>query len=233
MNGSDRGHVTDLIPEIALGGLAGEARGSALDHLAACATCRSDLEAHAEVVDELLLLGPEHEPPAGFEDQVLTRMRREGRTRSPGPLRRTLAALLAALLGATAALGIAFLATAEQREFSEHYARALDMAGGSYFGTLPLTDAKGRPLGHVFGYAGEPSWVFVVVDAPPASGTHGVTILTRNGQVRELGTIELRAGKGTLGAALPGSLREMEMLRVSGPQAELRAVAPPPEAEGE
>jgi hypothetical protein len=233
MSGNRSAHVTELLPEVALGGIAGEERGAALAHLAGCARCRRDLEAHAEVVDELLLLAPERQPPVGFEDQVVSRMRRRGRSRSPGRLRRTVVALAAALLGATAALGVAYLATKEQREFSELYARALDMAGGSYFGALPLTDAEGRSLGHVFGYEGEPSWVFVVVDSPPASGSHRVTLLTQKGKVLELGTIELRAGKGTLGAALPGKLQMLKVLRVSGPEAGvLRAVAPPSEGEG-
>jgi len=233
MSGNRSAHVTELVPELALGGIAGEERGSALAHLAGCAACRRDLEAHAEVVDELLLLAPERQPSVGFENRVVSRIRRSRRTRAPSRLRRTVAALAAALLGATAALSVAYLATREQREFSELYARALDMAGGSYFGALPLTDSEGTSLGHVFGYEGEPSWMFVVVDAPPASGPHGVTVLTQKGKVLELGTVELNDGKGTLGAALPGSLQVIKVVRVSGPETGvLRAVAPPPETEG-
>jgi len=232
MSGNRSAHVTELVPELALGGIAGEERGAALAHLAGCARCRRDLEAHAEVVDELLLLAPERQPPVGFEEQVVSRMRRRGGSRSPGRLRRTVAALAAALLGATAALSVAYLATREQREFSELYARALDMAGGSYFGALPLTDSHGTSLGHVFGYEGEPSWVFVVVDAPSASGPHRVSVTTQNGKI-ELGIIELSDGKGTLGAALPGKLQMLKVLRVSGPETGvLRAVAPPQEGEG-
>ena len=229
MSAENGGHVTELIAELALGVSAGEERGSALAHLAACHACRRDLEAMSEIGDDLLLLAPPSEPPSGFEGRVIERLEvAAGRKRRRPVLRRLAAGLAAALLGATSALGVAHLATREQREFSALYARALDMAGGSYFGALPLRDAGGRSAGHVFGYAGEPSWVFVVVDAPPASGPHDVRMVTEDGGVVELGTIELHEGQGTLGAALPGRLREMAVLRVSGPgTGVLRAVSPP------
>jgi hypothetical protein len=52
----------------------GDERARALGHLSGCPACRRELAASAEVVDELLLLAPEHETPAGFESSVLARL---------------------------------------------------------------------------------------------------------------------------------------------------------------
>ncbi|TMK50573.1 MAG: hypothetical protein E6G59_09935, partial [Actinobacteria bacterium] len=67
----------ELLPELALGILGGEERGRALDHLTSCADCSSELAALSRAADGLLTLAPQHEPPAGFEDRVLARLRRE------------------------------------------------------------------------------------------------------------------------------------------------------------
>lgn len=63
--------VRDLIPELAAGVAAGDERARALKHLAGCASCRAELEQAAKVIDDLLMLAPGHEPPAGFEQAVL------------------------------------------------------------------------------------------------------------------------------------------------------------------
>jgi hypothetical protein len=49
-------------------------RAQALAHLAGCAACRRELDDAAVAVDELLLLAPEQEPPAGFDARVLTEL---------------------------------------------------------------------------------------------------------------------------------------------------------------
>jgi predicted anti-sigma-YlaC factor YlaD len=61
----------ELFPELAIGVAAGDERARALGHLSGCPACRGELAGAAEVVDELLLLAPEHEPPPGFESSVL------------------------------------------------------------------------------------------------------------------------------------------------------------------
>src|SRR5436309_3384041 len=66
----------ELLPELALGILGGEDRARALDHLAGCADCSNELASLARSADGLLTLAPQHEPPAGFEDRVLMRLRR-------------------------------------------------------------------------------------------------------------------------------------------------------------
>ena len=67
--------VRDLIPELAAGVASGESRARAVAHLAGCADCRRELEEVAGVVDGMLQLAPEREPPNGFEARVLAAIR--------------------------------------------------------------------------------------------------------------------------------------------------------------
>ena len=63
--------VGEASAELALGLLAGNERGAALDHLEHCDRCREAVTANASVIDRLLVAGPRAEPPAGFESRVL------------------------------------------------------------------------------------------------------------------------------------------------------------------
>src|SRR5438874_3816244 len=100
----------ELLPELAAGVANGSERAVALAHLAGCVSCRAELDGYTEVVDELLLLVPEREPPAGFEMAVLAglapppprpRPRRRAWRRALVPV--TAALLTAAVAGGTAA----------------------------------------------------------------------------------------------------------------------------------
>ncbi|MEN3283836.1 MAG: hypothetical protein V7607_4976, partial [Solirubrobacteraceae bacterium] len=64
----------ELAAELALGILDGEHRAQALRHLAECPECRHAVEELTAVADELVMLAPEREPPAGFESRVLARL---------------------------------------------------------------------------------------------------------------------------------------------------------------
>src|SRR5829696_8003689 len=91
--------VRELAPELALGIVEGEERGSALEHLADCPECRRRVEELAHVADQLLLLAPHREAPVGFESQVLRRV-----LPSPSPRRRRRRRLALVLAPAAAAL---------------------------------------------------------------------------------------------------------------------------------
>jgi hypothetical protein len=64
-------HTRQLAAELALGIADGADRARILARVAECADCRRELERQAATADSLLLLAPEHEPPAGFELAVL------------------------------------------------------------------------------------------------------------------------------------------------------------------
>jgi hypothetical protein len=68
----------ETAPDLALGLLAGDDRGAALNHLATCADCRRHLTSLVQVADDLLLLAPSAEPEIGFESRVMARLAAEG-----------------------------------------------------------------------------------------------------------------------------------------------------------
>src|ERR687887_2206262 len=118
----------DLIPEVAAGVAAGDQRARALRHLSGCADCQRELAATAEVVDELLLLAPPLEPPAGFESTVLA-----GFTPAV-PRRRWRAPLLwAGSVAAAAGLVAAILwwRTADDRALAANFRHTLSVAHGT------------------------------------------------------------------------------------------------------
>jgi hypothetical protein len=203
--------VRALAPELALGIATGEERARALGHLDSCPDCRRLVEDLARVADELVILAPPQEPPVGFESRVLDRLTAGQRARR---WRRGLAVAASLAVGVTVGALSLHAATGDQREAAGLYRRALEEADGTYFGAVALRTPGGATAGHVFGYAGRTSWVFLVVDSAPTSGTLAVEANTRSGRRLTLGSLELTAGRGTFGTALPGELRDLAGLRV-------------------
>ena len=74
MTSLDCGEFHERASELALGLLAGDERGAALDHLEQCAHCRAHLDGLVQVADNLLLLAPPVEPDIGFESRVTARL---------------------------------------------------------------------------------------------------------------------------------------------------------------
>src|SRR5262249_60611983 len=66
--------VRALAGDLAIGIADGQERDAALRHAATCAECRLLVSELSSVVDDLLLLAPSHEPPAGFAARTLARM---------------------------------------------------------------------------------------------------------------------------------------------------------------
>jgi len=67
----DCAELAEAAPELALGILPGDERAAALAHLDGCPACRQQVSSLAGVTDQLLLLAPTAQPPAGFEQRVL------------------------------------------------------------------------------------------------------------------------------------------------------------------
>jgi Putative zinc-finger len=219
--------VRELAPELALGIAAGEERDAALRHLTGCRDCRQLVSELSAVGDELLLLAPAHEPPAGFESRVLAatgmspRRRRRPRwvprARLPVPqVRRwalvAVAAVLAAALGAGSVLG----ATASDRRLADGYRAVLSAGQGSFFTAAPLRGPQGR-VGTVYGYQGRPSWVMVTLQPPIRErGRFQVGVVTRDGRYLAVGNAVLGGGNGAWGGQLPVDLEAVHELRFLG-----------------
>jgi len=127
-------HTHDVAPELALGILDGEQRAQALRHLAECPDCRREVEELTSVADELLMLAPEREPPAGFESQVLARLQPPPAvTRARRRTRRLLAPLASAAAAAAIAVAVVLQTTSDDRRLADHYRATLDAGHGSSF----------------------------------------------------------------------------------------------------
>jgi Putative zinc-finger len=207
--------VRALLPELALGIAAGDDRARALEHLADCAACRGRLEELSSVADELLLLAPAQEPPAGFETRVLGRL-------EPPPRRRRRRILVPAFAAGAAALAAAlamWVTTKEDRDLASRYRDTLAEANGKYLTAEPLTAPGGERAGTVFGYEGEPSWVLVTVyeDERPTPGQYQAQVITAEGKRLGLGPIDVTRDGGSGGESIPIHFHRVSEVRLLGP----------------
>jgi hypothetical protein len=135
----------ELAPDLALGLLTGPERAEALAHVVTCASCRSEVDRLAVIADQLVLLAPPVEPPAGFETRVLTGMTPR---LADAPRRHRWAAAAAACVLAAAATAIALVASQERPAHAEQ---------------ADMITPSGRDVGDVEVYGDDPAWVLVSV----------------------------------------------------------------------
>lgn len=180
---SDCASVRDLIPELAAGVAAGDDRASATVHLARCPNCRRELAATAALIDDLLLLTPQQEPPAGFETAVLAALRPTPVHRSPRRLVALAAAVLVVIaLAAGVATAVTWSSTQDDRRLAAQYRQTLAVANGRYLTAGRVTTANQTEIGHVYGYQGNPSWIFLAISDAPTPGPYAVVLVGAGGE---------------------------------------------------
>jgi Putative zinc-finger len=207
----------ELLPELAAGVAAGDERARALGHLSDCRDCRLELARTAEVVDELLLLVPEQQPPARFEASVLARLTATAPRRRPRP-----GLLWAASIVAVAVLtaGAVWWHTADDRELASNYRHTLAVAHGHDLSAAPLLFAGGAETGTVFAYQGSPSWIYVTFRPAPPQGNYDVHLLTKDGRRLALRPFTARPGGTAWGSTIQVPIRqiqELEFIRFNVP----------------
>ena len=211
-------HVTELAPELALGVADGHERESALQHMSGCQTCRRLVGELSAVGDDLALLAPEVDAPPALETRVLAAMtlvepELTGPRPVPAPRRRRLrrawqVGLVAAGLVLAVVAGGAgvMLGTAGDRRVADQYRALLGVGQGSFFVAAPVWSDT-REVGTVWGYQGNPSWVFVSLREPEADrGWYRAWLLTSDGRRISLGRTELGGGEAAWGHNLPVDL---------------------------
>jgi Putative zinc-finger len=211
--------IRDLAPEIALGIADGEQRAEALRHLSTCGECRRVVEQLSQVADELLVLAPTQEPPAGFESRVVKALglerpprRRRARWLSP----RWLAPRVGPALAAAAVTAAAFVAVySDDHRTAERYRDTLARADGQYFQAEHLTDAAGSEAGVAFGYEGTPSWLFVTVARPHRDAVTSGELVTTDRRTIPLPSLELDR-RGSWGGTIPVDLSKVAAVRLLG-----------------
>lgn len=206
-----------LLAELATGAAVGHDRALALAHVAGCPACHQELAELAKVADELLLLAPSVEPPAGFESAVLARL--DGRVgRAARPRRaRLLAAVAAVLLAVVSGGGLVWWHTAPDRALAEHHRQTLAVANGRYLRAVALTTDAGMQVGTVFLYQGTPSWLLVTVSGAPADGRYEIVAVDRSGGTHRLGVCVITDRAGTTGYRLDLPVATVGEVRLRGP----------------
>ncbi len=189
----------ELSAELALGILDGEQRAQALRHVADCPECRREVEALTAVADELLMLAPEREPPAGFESRVL-------------------APLAAAAAAAAIAVAVVLQATSDDRRLADHYRATLAAGHGSSFAAARLRAPGQVPAGVVYAYRGATSWIFVVVYGPHRGVPYTAELTMTGGRRVALPSLHLDPKTGTSGEAIPVDLSTVSSVRLVGPE---------------
>jgi hypothetical protein len=214
--------IREITAELALGIAGGEERARALAHAAHCRDCRRELEQLTKVVDDLLLLAPEEEPPVGFEERVLAAMQPAKPARKPFRLRalRPLAALAAGAAIAAAALVVAYH---DDHKLANEYRQALAAADGSRFVATPLRDAAGAKRGSVSLYKGAPSWLVVAIPPQQPNQPVHAEVVTRSGQRLPLTGFALRSG--VWGGPLPVPLEKVASVQLLDGQGRSALVA--------
>jgi Putative zinc-finger len=208
----------DLAAELALGILDGEQRAQALRHLAECPECRRAVEELTAVTDELLMLAPEREPPAGFESRVLARLQPSPAATRPARVRRRLLAPVAAAAAAAAiAVAVVLAATNDDRRLADHYRAALAAGHGSSFEAARLRAPGEVPAGVVYAYRGAVSWIFVVVYRDHRAIPYKAELATTSGRRVALPEFRLDPKTGTGGEAIPVDLSTVSNVRLVGP----------------
>jgi hypothetical protein len=214
------GELREPLVELALAIASGDQRARVLEHAAGCPDCRRLLEELTRVGDELLQLGPEHEPPAGFELRVLERMtppRRRGvlaRLGLRGRRGAVAAALAAALAAGAGATAVVLRATRDERQLGSQLGAVLSRADGIYFAVTELRDGKGREAGLVYHYGGHPSWIFVALERALPRGRYVATLVSREGTTSELGRFRLGGRDRSFGATTDVDLLGVTELRL-------------------
>ncbi|MFB3738767.1 MAG: hypothetical protein ACE14W_07355 [Candidatus Velamenicoccus archaeovorus] len=232
--------VRELAPDVAIGIADGQDRDAALRHAATCADCRRLLGELSTVVDELLLLAPEHEPPPGFAVRTVDRLGRlsgsvaaggvadggrgtprvhrslrPGLRGAPRPWMRRVAVGAAFVLAVALGAGTVFAATSGDRRLADSYRSVLALGRGSFFSASALR-GPGGPVGTVWGYQGDPSWLFATAELPVASPTRfRVEVDTADGRTIALGTDTLGPGRASWGSAIPVALTDVTSLRLT------------------
>jgi hypothetical protein len=212
---TDCERLRELAAELALGIADGEDRAWALEHLAGCSECRAEVDRLAAVADELTLVAPPAEPPAGFEGRVVERLGtapvRVARTRRLVPsIRAGLAAAAAAVVAAAAV----WLATSDDRDLADSYRDTLAVANGEYFDATSLDAPGGGWVGYVYGYQGRVSWLLAVVGDGLDDGRYRLSVVTHDGERERVRALEVSGGEGSVGAVIPVDYDDVAEVRL-------------------
>lgn len=215
-SGSSCDDAAELAPELALGILGGAQRAQVLSHLEVCPRCRTLVEEMAVVSDSLLELGPEVEPPAGFETRLLAQRQAP---RPTGRSRRRWSIVAGSLLAVAAAVAAVLgLVGTGSPGFQVQHPGVVTALGGRSIVVAPLRH-RGRETGQLFAYAGHPSWLFMTVETHGPAGLVTCEMDLRDGRKVEVGQFSVGAGYRSWGSTItvdPSKIAGVRLLSSGG-----------------
>jgi hypothetical protein len=238
--------VRPLLEELATGAVTGHDRAFALMHVAHCDRCRRELTELTRVADDLLLLAPRREPPAGFDAAVARRLAtltdrssrwvswRRWAPAGRGAVARTSGLGALSERGASrrtrpalrlAAAAIMLLIAAAAGAGITYWQGAADRRLAAQVGTaaslfpraVPITGPSNAVVGHVFLYNGSPSWATVELTSAPESGDYAMTVVATDGQRYPEGVCTVTGQRGISSYPLPVPLGQIAAIDLTRP----------------
>jgi hypothetical protein len=181
----------------------------------------------ARAADDLLLLAPRQEPPAGFESTVVSLLPTVPPPSGSAPsapdarrfLRRRWPATAAAIITAlVVGVAIAQARTADDRDLADRYRQTLATSSGRSLHALVIQTDTGARAGTLFLYEGSPSWVLVSVTAAPTGGPYRMVVVSRDGATNAIGTCRMRDGTGTAAYRLDMPVSAVSAVQLISPE---------------
>jgi hypothetical protein len=197
------GAIVDDLAEMALGTLQGRRRSEVLDHVAACASCRAELDQLSKVTEVLQSLAPPMQPPLGFEMRLAERLRASS---APQRQRFPRAWVLAAAAAVVLVLALGVTVALVGRESSE----ASTVSGLT---SADLT-SQGKVIGSVLVSAENPGWMLVSTDGVPWTGPVRCEVTLVGGESHTIGTFSVSGGYSVWVAPLPEHTGRVQSARL-------------------
>ncbi|MDQ3824339.1 MAG: hypothetical protein M3319_06665 [Actinomycetota bacterium] len=185
----------EVAAELALDVLPCRQRADALAHLERCAPCQDTVSALTLTADRLVELLPAVEPPAGFEQRVISALTLQ----KPRARRRWWILAAAGLVAIALAAGGWILSYSYDNGAPAEVDAQADERTVLY---APLTTAQ-HQIGNAYVYPGTPSWIYLSLDGGTASNTVHCDVVRRDGSAVRVGTFPLSHGHGAWGGPAP------------------------------
>jgi hypothetical protein len=205
---------SDHLAELALGILTGRDRAATLAHVESCARCAEELEQLSRMADAIVAVGPEIEPPVGFEVGLFSQMGvDEVSVRRQARPHRWILASAAAAVALAVGLTIGWSAGSQPASTPD----AIQPAGTPVQAVSLLQN--GKPVGRVSTYGGATPWMFMTLADSSARGHVICEVITTDGVVHTVGSFTADKGYGAWGAPLPVSpqdIREAQVVSSGG-----------------
>src|SRR5262245_39506480 len=182
MRRMDCAQLADAAPELALGILPGDDRTAALAHLDECPSCQQHVSSLSGLTDQLLLVGPTAEPPAGFEERVLASLASPPTVLRPSRARRRATRATVAALALAACIVLAVVVRwGSQTTPSALAAEQMRTSDGTVVGQVYVHRERPAVL-----FMSLPGWAAQVTSYGQPGDTYQLRIERRDGPARVL-----------------------------------------------